>query len=295
MRTRSPALRTLPSSTAPTPSARPISRTSAARPLNWNDEVREAMRRSRMQHSELMISSAMPSQKYSWSRPGLMSTNGRMATESGASAAAVGGSTAGSTFGSSRCRHGGIGRGQVGRPLDALRRHVERPGERAGERESEGGERDHQLECPRRQAHGLERRARDLHQQPRADEIDGRDAKHLATLQFREPPSCLGIVVRHPDLPPAPIIGAVEPPTLGIVTCGRGMPLSPARVPQGARGAPCGSRRRSRRARAGARCRAMFSGNPSSPRRGRNSDWPAITYSTGATISLQHASASSRR
>ena len=81
MRTRSSERRTLPSSTAVTPSERPISRTSAARPLNWKDEVREATCNPRTQHSALMISSAMPSQKYSWSRAALMSAKGRIATD----------------------------------------------------------------------------------------------------------------------------------------------------------------------------------------------------------------------
>src|SRR5688500_4671608 len=47
-----------------------------------NDEVRDAILRPLTQHSALMISSAMPSQKYSWSCSGLMSRNGRMATDS---------------------------------------------------------------------------------------------------------------------------------------------------------------------------------------------------------------------
>jgi hypothetical protein len=41
--------------------------------LNWNAEERAATRRPSMRVSPLISSSAMPSQKYSWSFPGLMS------------------------------------------------------------------------------------------------------------------------------------------------------------------------------------------------------------------------------
>ena len=91
-RSRSPALRTLPSSTWVTPSRWPIARTSAAVLRNWNDEVRAATRRPATQQRALRISSATPSQKYSWSRPGERSLNGRTAIDavaagSGAAAA----------------------------------------------------------------------------------------------------------------------------------------------------------------------------------------------------------------
>ncbi len=62
-RTRSPALRTLPSRRVVTPSARLISRVSIALPLNWNDELRAATRRPEMPPKALSSSSAIPSQK----------------------------------------------------------------------------------------------------------------------------------------------------------------------------------------------------------------------------------------
>ena len=63
MRSRSPALRTLPSSTDPTPSWRPISRTSASRPLNANDELWATTRSSGTFVRPLISSSDRPSQK----------------------------------------------------------------------------------------------------------------------------------------------------------------------------------------------------------------------------------------
>ena len=81
---RSCPLRTLPSSSDCTPSRRPMSRTSSARFLNANVEVRAATRNPGTCVSSLMISSAMPSQKYSWSCSGLMSTNGNTATDGSA-------------------------------------------------------------------------------------------------------------------------------------------------------------------------------------------------------------------
>ena len=80
-RSRSPARRTLPSRTAPTPSRSPIARTSAPEARNWNEEVREATRTPRMRARAAISSSARPSQKYSWSRAGLRSANGRTAIE----------------------------------------------------------------------------------------------------------------------------------------------------------------------------------------------------------------------
>ena len=86
-RTRSPALRTLPSSTARTESSRATSRLSTARSLNWKDPERDATRNPRTPASALMISSAAPSQKYPWSRPGLMSANASTATDGSEAAA----------------------------------------------------------------------------------------------------------------------------------------------------------------------------------------------------------------
>ncbi len=63
MRSRPPDLRTLPSSTDPTPSWRPISRTSVSRPLNENDELWATTRSSGTFVRPLMSSSERPSQK----------------------------------------------------------------------------------------------------------------------------------------------------------------------------------------------------------------------------------------
>ena len=79
-RSRFPARRTLPSSTAVTLSRRPISRTSTSRPLKANAEVREATRRPSTRVSALISSSVMPSLKNSFSGSALMLTNGRTAT-----------------------------------------------------------------------------------------------------------------------------------------------------------------------------------------------------------------------
>ena len=63
IRSRFPALRTLPSSTVATLSCSPISRMSWFFPLNANADVRDATCSASTLVSALMISSAMPSQK----------------------------------------------------------------------------------------------------------------------------------------------------------------------------------------------------------------------------------------
>src|SRR2546428_511911 len=87
-RTRSPALRTLPSRSVVTPSVRAISRVSTARPLNWNDELRAATCSPEMPPRALSSSSAMPSQKKSWSLAALRSEKERTAIEGTATATA---------------------------------------------------------------------------------------------------------------------------------------------------------------------------------------------------------------
>ena len=67
MRRRLPARRTLPSRTVWTSRRSPISRTSIELPLNWNADVRDTTARPFTRESALISSSAMPSQKYSWS------------------------------------------------------------------------------------------------------------------------------------------------------------------------------------------------------------------------------------
>ena len=80
-RSRSPALRTLPSSRVLTWSLRPISRVSREVPRKRKEDVREATRSPSMRLRAAITSSAMPSQKYSWSFSWLMSANGSTATE----------------------------------------------------------------------------------------------------------------------------------------------------------------------------------------------------------------------
>ena len=81
MRTRFPALRTLPSSTAPTFSVRPISRTSSCFPLKTKDDVRAVTIRSSNLTRALRISSVIPSVKYSFSGSELMLTKGSTAMD----------------------------------------------------------------------------------------------------------------------------------------------------------------------------------------------------------------------
>ena len=76
-----PIFRTLPSSTVETLSLRPISPITSCFPLNANDDVREATRSDCTLVSALMISSAMPSAKYSLSASALMLAKGNTATD----------------------------------------------------------------------------------------------------------------------------------------------------------------------------------------------------------------------
>ena len=81
MRIRLPALRTLPSSTVATFSARPTSATVAPLPLNENADERAATRRPRILASTFSSSSDKPSAKYSFSSSRLMLTNGSTAID----------------------------------------------------------------------------------------------------------------------------------------------------------------------------------------------------------------------
>src|SRR5712692_8495617 len=90
MRTWLPSLRTLPSRMVPTLSFSPMLRRSSLLPLNENDEVRPATRRPSTWASASRISSATPSEKYSWSFAGLMSANGSTAMDGATAATARG-------------------------------------------------------------------------------------------------------------------------------------------------------------------------------------------------------------
>ena len=87
MRRRLPSRWTPPSSTVETPSCRAISRTSSGRPLKANADVRATTRQPGSCARPLVSSSARPSQKYSWSCPGAMSTNGSTTIEGPAAGA----------------------------------------------------------------------------------------------------------------------------------------------------------------------------------------------------------------
>ena len=78
---RSPCLRTLPSSTCETRNRSATTATSTSLPLNAKQDVREGTRSSATRASASSNSSARPSAKYSWSCPGLISTNGRTARD----------------------------------------------------------------------------------------------------------------------------------------------------------------------------------------------------------------------
>ena len=95
-----PERRTLPSSTWVTLSLSAMSRTSAGLSRNRNDDDREITRRFFACANRLRTSSAMPSARYPWSFPALMSTNGRTAIE--LCPAPAGPRTAGPTPGDSR-------------------------------------------------------------------------------------------------------------------------------------------------------------------------------------------------
>ena len=79
IRTELPALRTEPSSTCATCSVRAISGMPVSLPLNANDEVRAVTCNCGIFASRFSSSSEMPSEKYSWSLPADMSTNGSTA------------------------------------------------------------------------------------------------------------------------------------------------------------------------------------------------------------------------
>ena len=123
MRSRCPACRTLPSSTVRTPSSRPICRTSASLPLKANADVREATRSASIRRSALMISSVMPSLKYSASAPGLMLRNGRTAIEASRRVPRAGASPRTRAAVLGRRRRSRLEReGEVARRLEALLR-----------------------------------------------------------------------------------------------------------------------------------------------------------------------------
>ena len=116
MRIRLPDLRTLPSSTVATLSARPTSATVAPLPLNENADERAATRSPPILARTFSSSSARPSAKYSFSSSRLMLTNGSTAIDGGswrcgAGTDAVAGTTRGGAAGgdgastpdSSRC------------------------------------------------------------------------------------------------------------------------------------------------------------------------------------------------
>ncbi len=79
MRSRSPARRSVPSSTQAAPSNAPVARTSCGLPLSENTEVREATRSPATPANALISSSVMPSLRYSLSGSGLTLTNGSTA------------------------------------------------------------------------------------------------------------------------------------------------------------------------------------------------------------------------
>ena len=83
IRSVSPDLRTLPSSTASTPSFPPISWTVIRFPFRANTEVRAGTFSPLTLASALISSSVIPSLKYSFSGSSLMLTKGRMAMEAG--------------------------------------------------------------------------------------------------------------------------------------------------------------------------------------------------------------------
>src|SRR3972149_6237331 len=81
MRTRSPARRTLPSRTCVTPKRFPTSRTSTGLPLYVKVELRAITSRPESLDRSVMMSSVMPSLKYSCSASPLMFWNGGTARD----------------------------------------------------------------------------------------------------------------------------------------------------------------------------------------------------------------------
>ena len=90
IRTRSPARRTLPSSSVATWSVAPISRRLCSRFLNGITDVREITLRERIFDSWAITSSVMPSAKNSFSGSALRFRNGSTATEGGLRAPSLG-------------------------------------------------------------------------------------------------------------------------------------------------------------------------------------------------------------
>ena len=84
MRSRWPACRTLPSSTVRTPSRGRSGARPSSLPLKANADVRDATRSASMPASALMISSVIPSLKYSASVSALRLRNGSTAIEASA-------------------------------------------------------------------------------------------------------------------------------------------------------------------------------------------------------------------
>src|SRR5438309_1812260 len=81
IRRRSPARRTVPSSTQAAPSSAPMARTSCGLPLSANTDVREATRSPSTPARAAISSSVMPSLRYSFSGSGLALTNGSTAMQ----------------------------------------------------------------------------------------------------------------------------------------------------------------------------------------------------------------------
>jgi hypothetical protein len=81
IRIRLPIFRTLPVSTEPTPSFSPTWAISTSLPLNAKQEVREATWSPGTLESAPMISSVIPSLKYSFSGSALMLASGSTATD----------------------------------------------------------------------------------------------------------------------------------------------------------------------------------------------------------------------
>ena len=91
MRMRLPARRTLPCSTVATWSCSPTTRSSCCLPLNENADMRAATCRPSTRDSALMMSSAIPSPKYSFCLSSLKFTNGSTAID--CAGAAIGATT----------------------------------------------------------------------------------------------------------------------------------------------------------------------------------------------------------
>jgi hypothetical protein len=91
IRTREPALRTLPSRIVATLSFRAAVGMSTGTPLKLNADVRDATRNPRIFDRTLSSSSARPSAKYSLAASSLMLTNGSTAIDGASASAGAGG------------------------------------------------------------------------------------------------------------------------------------------------------------------------------------------------------------